>query len=666
MRALSPALTAAIATPGSVPDLKLELADIWPHFATIGTWASSGPTASAIAPDGSVVSAYVSTSVPQTIYVRRVSDPANAAQWGAWTAISTDGRAQAGVALCVAGSTMRVLWQSSTTTAIKYADSTNSGASWTAPAALFDPAAPCYGLAADGDLSQVLVAYDALGLGSVRLAVWKLSGTWSHTDWTNGDQNTIVGIAASRNGDGSYGVAIALQGATGEAYSIQTCVYSGGWTPLSLVAPVDTNVGLTVHYPHLSQFDGGYRLAWQVADSGAVSGLAYTRSARTQSVDFVHWQAPLEDQASLPSGAAWLKHASCYLLIAPETVRRAPLFDPTTGYRDLTADIVRLDLVEREGEPAKLVVTLDNSTGTYTSLAALKPNAQLLLSQGFVGAGLLPTHLLYLDEWTYVRAADLNEVTLVAQDRTRFLERQTRVPLSYANRGVAYILADLAALAGFDAPASIDGSSQFSQTLALFQVHAGQTYRQAMQRLLAVYDGTYRAGTAPGSGTAFAALDTLAVIGKSAGQPSVWTAPGPPSGSGAPGEPEHLHLTHAGERANHLVVYGPRTVPTAVSEAWDFADAGTVGQERYALVVDSFAASAGAAALIAALALAREGRLATRATLTIGAHPGLELGDAITVGDSALPATNCRIVTLSHSYHALESLHELVLGCEGL
>jgi hypothetical protein len=668
VRTLDTALSAALARPGAVPDLRLELADSRPRFADAGGGAAGGPTASLIGPDGSVISAYVGTSLPQTVYAQRVTDPASPTQWSAWTAISADGRAQAGPALCTAGGTTRLLWQAAASTAIYYVDSLDSGLTWSGPAVLFDPAAPCYGLAADGDLGLVLVAYDALGLGSVRLAVWRLAGIWSHTDWTNGDQTTIVGISAVQAGPGAYAVILALQGATGEAYSIQSAsVTTSGtpaWTNLAPVIPVDTSAGLIVCFPHLGYFDGAYRLAYRIADTGVVSGLVYARVARSQSQDFVHWQAPLEDAATFPSGAVWLRHADCTLLVSPEMVRRAPLYDPTTDYRDLTADITRLELREREGEPARLTVTLDNSTGFYSGLSTLVPNGQLLLSRGFVGAGLLPTHLLYIDQWTYRRAADLNEVTIAAQDRLRFLTRSTRIPLSYTGRSVAYILSDLAALAGFEQPAAIEAASQFSEIPALFQVQAGHAYLSAVTRLLAAYVGAIRARVLPGTGPAFAAVDMPTVIGKDPGDPVVWTTPTP--GSGTPDDVVRLYLTHGGDRANHLILYGPQHAPSALADAWDFADVAAVGQERYAPIVEGFAVTSATASLLAGLALAGEQRLALGATAVIGAHPGLELGDVIAIHDQWAPTLKVRIVALTHSYQALSSLHELVLGCEGV
>jgi hypothetical protein len=395
-----------------------------------------------------------------------------------------------------------------------------------------------------------------------------------------------------------------------------------------------------------------------------VSGIVYKRVARTQSQDFTHWQAPLEDAATFPSGAVWLRHAECTLLVSAEMVRRAPLYDPTTDYRDLTADITRLELVEREGEPARLTVTLDNSTGLYSGLSALVPNGQLLLSRGFVGADLLPTHLLYVDQWTLSRAVDLNEVTITARDRLRFLTRATRTPLSYLGRTVAYILSDLAALGGFEQSAAIDAASQFSEIPVLFQVQAGYAYLPAVARLLAVYDGAIRARVLPGSGPAFAVVDVPTVIGKDPGDPVVWTTPTP--GSGTADDVTRLHLTHGGDRANHLILYGPQHAPTALADAWDFADVAAVGQERYAPIVEGFAVTSATAALLAGLALAREQRLTLAATAAIGAHPGLELGDVIAIHDQWAPPLKGRIVALTHTYQALSSLHQLVLGCEGV
>lgn len=672
MRTMNAALAAACGTPGSVFDLRLELADSWLHFATIATpVAAGGPVAAALAPDGALVAGYMGTVVPDTVYALRVTDPADPARWSGWVTLSANARAQGGLCLCVAGTVVRALWQAATSTAILYADSADSGATWGAPAALFDPGHPCYGIAADGDLATVLVAYDPIGLGAVRLAAWHGPGSgpggWSGSDWTNGDQNTIVGIGAVRQAAGAYALVLALQGATGEAYSIQRCLYTPGdgpiWTPLAPIVAVDIAAGLVVHYPHLAFWGGMYRLAYGIVDTGAVSGIAYARVARSASPDFVHWLAGVEDPgqgaAGFPNGTAWIAHAGGQALVAAEAVRFARGYDPARDYRDLTADLIRLDLVEREGQPARLVATLDNSAGTYSATPALLANAQLLLSQGFAGAGLIPTHLLYLDEWTLARSADEAQVTLVASDRLRFLERQGRYPLGYAGWSAGYIAQDLAVLAGFEA-AQVDASPQFAVSVALFQAPPGERYAALLARLLAPFDGAAVARTIPvvqGVGMAFAVRDVFSLAGKGGGGVPVWTY-GP--------EPERLHLVRLGDRANHLVVYGPQGAARAMAEAWDWGDVAATGQERFALLVEGFAAGAAAAQLIAALALAREIRLATVAELLVGPHPGLELLAVLGVADPQAGGVVVRITGLRLSYYPLEALQELALICEGV
>jgi hypothetical protein len=477
MRPISAGLAAAVATPGSQPDITLELADVQPHFGTVGVSGPAGPVAAVIAPDGALIVATVSTGGPGTVGVQRVTSPGNAANWPAATTLSSDGRAQAGVAICVSGSTVRVLWQANSTTQVMHADSTDSGQTWSAAAALFDPTKPLYGLTSPSNLNAVILAYDHSGLGAMRLQLWRNSGGWSGADWTNGDVTGVSGIAAVPIA-GGYFIAIAAQSTpSGGAYSLLGCTLATAgpsWSVLSLVLPVDASVGVYLAYPQLAFFGGLYRLCYQVGDTGSSSGVVYARCARSQSVDLAHWSAPLEDQPSQPYGAAWAQHASGQVLVG-QVVRFAPAYNPATQYKDLSADVVKLDLTEKEGQPARLVATLDNTSGAYTGLAALRPNAQLLLSQGYVGAGRVATHLLYVDEWTYVRAADVSQVVVVASDRAAWLERQARRPVSYAGATVAAIAADLAAQAGFDTAAVVDAQPQFSVTTVTFALRAPVT-----------------------------------------------------------------------------------------------------------------------------------------------------------------------------------------------
>jgi hypothetical protein len=659
MRTVSGAMTAAAASLASTPDVKLELADSGEHFTAVYTGASTGPCAACLAPDGSLIVAYVSGA---NVKATRITDPSMAAQWtAAYTSVTADGRESAGVALCNNGATVRLLFQRGSTTDIRYSDSFDNGVSWSAPATLFALGKTCYGIAmVDITFSTVFIAYDNSGGGTVRLAVWAFSGAWAGVDWTNGDLNTITGIDVVKDSLGNYGVVLAGQGVAGQPYSILSAVYNAGhvWSSVQTVRGLDLAFGILIRYPHLSVANGVYRLTYQEQDNGSSDGLVYVRVNRMTSVDFMHWTAPVASpQAGIGHGAVWLRHAIGDVLASADAALFSPAYNPATMYRDLTGDLIDLTVVEQEGSPGHLTVVLDNSMGVYTALAALKHHAQMQLSQGYVGVGLVPTHLLYVDGWTFERGADINQVTITATDASRLLERQTRYPVSYANRAVSYIVGDLTALAGFESAAIVDGSPQFSQNVARFQLPPGQTFLAALQRLLTAYEGTLCVRVVPGSGPAFAVVDQQLALGKSAGQAAVWSYDG---------EPEYVHLRQSGDRANHLIVYGPQSVPIAVAEAWDIADLVSSGQERYGLIVEQLADNAPAAESVATLAMARETRLATHLVLAVAPHPGLEIFDAIAVHDAVLPVTTGRITGLVLTHQPRTASHDLVITCEGI
>jgi hypothetical protein len=185
--ALSPDLVTAAGSLASQPDYKLELADVRPHFATVRDGAAGGPCAAVIAPDGALIVAYVTGALiayPNgAVYVVRITVPAVAVQWSTWSLVEADGREDAGVALIVAGSTVRLLWQASTTTNVRYVDSANSGVTWGSPATLFNPAHALTGLTGEGDLTILFAGYDPVGLGNRRVAAWRQSAGWARRAW---------------------------------------------------------------------------------------------------------------------------------------------------------------------------------------------------------------------------------------------------------------------------------------------------------------------------------------------------------------------------------------------------------------------------------------------------------------------------------------------------
>ena len=333
---------------------------------------------------------------------------------------------------------------------------------------------------------------------------------------------------------------------------------------------MDTPVGLYLASPQLAYVNGLYRLSYEVADLS----VPYRRCARSVSADTINWSDGLEDAPQQTYGAAWLRHASGELLLGT-AARYAPAYTAAASqYRDLTEDIVGLEVAEREGAAAALTVTLDDTDGHLVQAPYLKANAQLLLSQGFTGTELIATHLCYLQSWTVVRAADVRRLVLRAADRLSWLERPARRPRVYSNGTVTAIAANLAAAGGVDHPLVVDAAAQYSAVVPTFAMQAGEPYVRALARLLALYDGTFRVEVRAGTGTAFGWIDQLHLVAKSSGDAVLHTVDA---------AVESLQVTVSGGRANRVAVYWTwvpvlqgRAVEQYLRHAADYAAAGLV------------------------------------------------------------------------------------------
>jgi hypothetical protein len=644
MRTLPPPLTGALGQLDAVPEITLELADIQPHYRTLEGVVCQGPTGAVIAPDGAVVMACIPPDDAQHPYgrlqVRRIETPASAGGWGPFLDIATVAEPAAGVCLAVCGPVVRVLWRSRLGTGILCADSLDSGRTWSAPAQLFDPGRAVYGIGCPGDLGVVILLCASTLAGSFRIACWRLvSGVWSGTDWPVGDVLGLTGLTAAPlpTGSGCQVLYTAQTAPTGGSYGLLGVSIGYGtsvsWTPPSFLLPLDAQAGLYLAHPRVARLGDRYRLTYVLGDSGAASGSTWSRVARCESLDLLHWSAPLEDSAAQEYGADWLAHAGGEFLVGA-AVRYAPPFDRSTGYRDLTPDLMRLELIEREGSPARLTATLDNSDGTYTVLPALIPNAQLLLSQGVAGAGRLGTHLLYLEGWIHVRTHDTCQLVLTAGDRAGSLARQAKRPIGYTAQSVGFIARDLAALAGFREATIVDSAAQMSQLVTTFTIQQGETYLRALARLLAVYDGSFRVECRSGTGVAFAYVERLRIAAKPTNEAALWSYGD---------DVAALQIHRSGARANHILVSGPQSIPTAVADLWDWADLEQTGDEHLAIAVEPLLTDRLGAGLRATLELAREQRLALAVQAATTPHPALEVLDVVTFQDARVGGVNCRL-----------------------
>jgi len=670
MRPLTPVLAAAVRQGNAAPLVRLELIDHVPHYAVVYAGGPIGRNAAVLAPDGAVVQSYHDGT--RTVYARRVADP-TAASWGAWTTVATTAAPGAGVALARIGGQLRLLWQDAATTGVYAAESADGGLSWGAATLLFDPAAAVSALAADGDAATVFVAYQG-GSGGWQIAVWSLAGTWRGADWTNGSATAVTGLGVARSlaGDGSYIVAVTRQPAPGMGAALQVCAYGRtgggtGWGAALTVVPPDLSAGLFASDPRATTYDGLYHLAYAVVDSGSIDGLPSARAALLHSADGVHWSDPLEDAAAYAHGATPLEHAAGYLLVAPDTASLAPIPHigiAGAGYRDCSGDLSRLEVVHKDGDAAHLVVTLQNrpsdgigvtgaGAGTYGGLPALRPNALLRLWLGYAGAGLVPAYAAYVDDWSFVRAADEDEVVITASDAMAWLDRQSRGTLVYGGQTVEWLAREVAARAGLLAIV-VPATAQFGYVVPTFSIPAGSTWRDALGRLGRLYgfDVAVRVG-ADGS-------DVLTLYERQEAEAVVW---------GYGDEVEQLVVAASADRANHVLVFGALaggTTGAAIGEAWDWADVASTGQERYLHTVEPLIGTHAGAELRAALELAREARQGHSGSLSVPLHPGLEVGDVITatVTDGAALVA-LRVATLHHVYEPHPGTYDTILTCEG-
>ncbi len=677
MRPLTPELAAAVRQGNAAPLVRLELVDHAPHYAVVYAGGPVGRNDAVLAPDGAVVQAYHDGA--RTVYARRVADP-TAASWGSWAAVATMASSVAGVALARIGGRLRLLWQDAATTGVYAAESTDGGRSWGAATLLFDPAVAACALAADGDANAVFAACQDSGGGQWQVAVWSPTGTgpWSGTTWTGGGSPAITGLDVARSlaGDGSYLVAVTRQPAPGMGAALQVCAYGStvggaGWGAALTVVPPDLSAGVFASDPRVTTYDGLYHLAYAVVDSGSVDGLPSARAALLHSADGVHWSDPLEDAALYAHGATPLEHAAGLLLVAPDTAALAPIPRAGTagaGYRDCTGDISRLEVMHKDGDPARLVVTLQNrppdgigatgatgatGAGIYGDLPALRPNALLRLWLGYAGAALVPAYAAYVDDWSFVRAADEDEVVVTASDAMAWLDRQSRGTLVYGGQTVEWLAREVAARASLPAIV-VPATAQFGYVAPTFSIPAGSTWRDALGRLGRLYgfDAAVRVG-ADGR-------DVLTLYERQGTELVVWRYGG---------EVEQLVIAVSADRANHVLVFGALnggTTGPIIGEAWDWADVASTGQERYMHTVEPLIGTRAGAEVRAALELAREARQGRSGSLSVPLHPGLEVGDVITatVADGAAPVT-LRVATLHHVYEPRAGTYDTILTCEG-
>ncbi|MBE3561065.1 MAG: hypothetical protein IMW89_17860 [Ktedonobacteraceae bacterium] len=696
MRTLTPALIAAVNATTRQPCIRLSAEDHINHLQqTINTAGNTDTWHDAcVASDGSIVRVQVQGggSIFATSFRwQRITDPTSAAQWSAWNTFaggSGNMYLDGGCAISNNGGVLHAFaQQGSGGNAIFAWTSSDNGQTWSAvPAVVLSPpgGALCKGIASAGN-NEVFFLYEVFGGDQIGCSFY------TGSSWSALHTSTLPTLPSIPN---HSGLAVAWNAAA----SLYTVIYSDftalhavttsagatTWARLPDVIPA-TNQNTLRLSPRLTFFENLYHLICIEADNGTYTGTVYQYPRVRQSADLLHWSSGfiLHD---LPS-----YYGACFLKTTPPAQSRARYIAATLStvtlgldyqasdsiqYADLSARILSYRREEQAGRPARLTLTLDNADPALTSLVAsyhptltyapIGLNTTLVLDEGYFAGSppIMPetitTARYRVTRVVFERMPGSSRLHVEAEDLTRLLDAVNRYQVTYTNQSLAWMITEICARAGLF-NIVLPATSQMSNSVITFVLHAGQRYRQALDELCHLGWLEYFLDQ----------NETLQFRELPATDPIVW--------SYTP-EIEMLTLGSDAERANHVIVSGrpPATTGTPPysgaltnGEAYDDAHMHISGLERLIMVSDPRLTSASQCAARAAFILAQEQRSQLAHSVTVPVNPALQLLDVVQLNDQATPrgtglSATARIYRSEVAYDAEKGMYEMKLYLEGV
>lgn len=690
MRTMDANLTAAVNSRTRRPALSMTIEDRVQHFAlyqTTNAYADSAIDA-CIAPDNSIVRTMIYRSgsggpFAQTIYYQRITDPSVQAQWNTWTALPSgvsnmfqDG----GVAVSYhasAGLLFLFGQQGTGGNAIFYWYSSNNGATWLGPGVVLSPpgGALTKGIGTAGN-NDVFFLYDVAGGENMGASFFTNGVGWGAlVAWPFAPIAAGAGIAPVYNGN--YVIVYS------DGYSLLVTYYIPGsntWIQAPVIAPA-TSTAIGRVSPRISVADGLFTLVCIELDTGLLTGTVYHYPRLRQSADLIHWSnGMILHDAALASlqGANYLKlptpnsgsAGSRYYVATIDAVYSAPTYTGTAAQLlNVGNAVISFQRIERQLKPSTIEVVIDNAHGQYNALATsgvnyqpIGGNATIVLSEGYkvgtppVTDDVIVTGRYHINQVHFERTPIENHVKIIAHDLTRNLDLVSRYQYTYSNQSVSWLVTELCAKAGLFSPV-LPSTSQTSQVIGTYVLHAGRTYRAALDELCATYDLDY-----------FLDQNEVLQFKKRAGaDASVWTYQP---------EIELLAFVSNDLRGNHVIVNGkpPTSGVTGAlteAEAYDDANLHLVGLERVVHHVDYKLTTAAQCLLKANFLLAQEQRDAVQHIVTVPMNPGLQMLDVITLVDAAAPAGSGqsslgRIISAHGVYQPQQGHDEMHLALEGV
>jgi len=241
MRALTTSIQNALAATSRTPAVSVQLYDPIEQYSAYQTLAiSEGRSAACVAADGAIIRA--STDSPlaafsSTLSVQRVSDPSSAAQWSAWTVLSSANLLRdAGCALSNNGGTLRVFAQSGVSPYnLLVWTSADNGATWSGPVTIAAVNAAIRGLGSAGQ-NDIFYAYDVTGGEAIAVSSYS-GGAWSApVSWTLGVIPACVGLDAAWDATNSRSLLAVSDGSQITGYSYTPS--GGAWALVTAIAAV--------------------------------------------------------------------------------------------------------------------------------------------------------------------------------------------------------------------------------------------------------------------------------------------------------------------------------------------------------------------------------------------------------------------------------------------
>jgi hypothetical protein len=235
------------------------------------------------------------------------------------------------------------------------------------------------------------------------------------------------------------------------------------------------------------------------------------------------------------------------------------------------------------------------------------------------------------------------------------LDIESRFQTTYTGQILSWLITEICAKAGIFS-VSLPGTSQMSNTITTFTLHAGQKYRNALNELCRFGWLEYFLDQ----------TETLNFRELSASDTSVWTY-----------QPE-IEVWSIGTddiQANHVIVTGKRAAGgplgnITTSESYDNVHAHAVGFERVALIHDQKLTSTAYCNISAQFIKAQDQRDQYAHVVEVPANPALQLLDVITTTDASAQSTgisnSSRIIKQEVTFNASRADYTMKIELEGI